>query len=605
MNITARTTLTAKFQRLLLLRRILRLVWQSAPVATVLRLVLLVLQAVFPLALLYLMKVMVDTVTANLHSPNKDFGHLFWLIIALAGVTLASALCGSLAAFLSEVQGLSVTDHVQSLLHVKSVMADLAHYENTQYYDAMHRAQQEAHYRPMRIVNGLTQLAQSGLALVALAGLLFSLHWMIAVVLIAAAVPGTLARLKYSQLLYVWQRQRTPMERQAWYFESILTGEAHAKEVRLFGLGELFIRRYRGLRETLRRERLRLTARRALADLVTQFAGAFAVFGALAYLARQTMLGAITLGGLVMYYQAFQTGQSYLREILGGLADLYEDSLFLTNYYEFLELQPRIVSPPSPRPLPQPMQRGIVFNHVRFSYDGCERPVLNDITLTIHPGEHIAFVGLNGAGKTTLIKLLCRLYDPTAGNITLDGIDLREFDLALWRQQISVLFQDYARYYLTARENIWLGNVLLAPDHDRIVTAAQAAGADRVIGKLPHGYDTRLGKLLHDEQELSIGEWQKIALARTFIRDAQIVVLDEPTSALDAFAEREVVEKFRQLAADRTTILISHRFSTVRMADRIFVLENGGIAESGSHDELMRQGGEYARMFESQALTYS
>ena len=305
-----------------------------------------------------------------------------------------------------------------------------------------------------------------------------------------------------------------------------------------------------------------------------------------------------------MYYQAFQSGQNYLREILGGLADLYKDSLFLANYYEFLELQPHIVSPRSPRPLPQLMQRGIVFDHVRFGYDGSDRPVLNDISLTIHPGEHIALVGANGAGKTTLIKLLCRLYDPTAGNITIDGIDLRELDLALWRRQLSVLFQDYARYYLTARENIWFGNVLLAPDDNRIVAAAQAADADSVIGKLPHGYKTRLGKWLHDEQELSIGEWQKIALARAFVRDAQIVVLDEPTSALDAVAEHEVVQKFQQLAAGRTTILISHRFSTVRLADRIFVLANGCIAESGPHDELMRHGGEYARMFELQSLNY-
>ena len=603
-NPTERLTLTAKLQRLLLLRRIMGLVWRSAPGATLLRLVLLVLQAVFPLLLLYLMKVMVDTVTASLNSPHKDFGHLLWLIVALGGVTLAGSVCGLLAAFVGEVQGLTVTDHVQSLLHVKSTAADLAHYENAQYYDAMHRAQQEAHYRPMRIVNGLTQVAQSGLALVALAGLLFSLHWVIAVVLLVATVPGTLARLKYSQQLFLWQRQRTPTEREAWYFQSILTGEAHAKEIRLFDLGELFIRRFRDLRDTLRTERLRLTARRSLNDLITQVAGAFAIFGALAYLAHQTMLGAITLGGLVMYFQAFQSGQSYLREILGGLANLYEDSLFVTNFYEFLELKPRIVSPPAPRPLPRPIQRGIVFDHVRFGYDGADRPVLNDINLTIYPGEHVAFVGTNGAGKTTLIKLLCRLYDPTAGTITLDGIDLRELDLSLWRRQISVLFQDYARYNLTARENIWLGNIMLKPEDGRVVAAAQAAGADGVIGRLPHAYETRLGKWLHDEQELSIGEWQKIALARAFMRDAQLVVLDEPTSALDAVAEHEVVQKFRQLAAKRTTIIISHRFSTVRMADRIFVMANGCVAESGSHDELMRYGGEYARMFELQALNY-
>jgi ATP-binding cassette subfamily B protein len=595
---------TARRSRLLLLRRLLVLVWQSAPEATLLRLVLLFIQAVLPLASLYLMKLMIEAVTASLRSPSIGFGHVLWLIAGLGGVTLAIGLCGSLAVLVGEVQGLAVTDCVQSLLHAKSVAVDLAHYENAQYYDAMHRAQQEAHYRPMHIVDGLARIAQSGLGLAALAGLLFSLHWVIAAVLLVAAVPGALLRLKYSQQLYLWQRRRTPTERQAWYFQSLLTGEAHAKEIRLFDLGSLFIRRFNDLREILRRERLHLTMRTALTELSAKFAGLFAIFGTLAYLAYKTVQGTISLGGLVMYYQAFQNGQNYLQEVLGGLANLYEDSLFLTNLYEFLDWQPRVVTPCSPHPLPRPMQHGITFNHVHFGYDGSSRAVLDDVTLTIRPGEHIALVGANGAGKTTLIKLLCRLYDPTRGSITLDGIDLRELDLAVWRRQISVLLQDYARYYLTARDNIWLGNTLLAPDDGRIEASACASGADSVIRKLPHGYETRLGKWLDDEQELSIGEWQKIALARAFIRISPIVVLDEPTSALDASAEYEVFQKFRQLADGRMTILVSHRFSTVRMAGCIYVLANGRITETGSHDELMQRGGEYARMFELQARNY-
>jgi ATP-binding cassette subfamily B protein len=305
-----------------------------------------------------------------------------------------------------------------------------------------------------------------------------------------------------------------------------------------------------------------------------------------------------------MYYQAFQRGQGYLRDILGGLANLYEDSLFLANLYEFLDLRSRVAEPSAPRPLPKPMQRGIAFEHVGFAYAGAAQPVLDDITLTIRPGEHIALVGANGAGKTTLVKLLCRLYDPTAGRITLDGIDLREFRTAALRREISVIFQDYARYHLTVRENIWLGNIALTSDDGAILDAAAAAGADTVIGKLPQGYETQLGKWFDAGQELSIGEWQKIALARAFVRDAQILVLDEPTSALDAAAEYEVFQMFRALAAGRTTLLISHRFSTVRMADRIFVLADGKIVEAGSHEELLRRGGEYARMFELQASNY-
>lgn len=427
---------------------------------------------------------------------------------------------------------------------------------------------------------------------------------MIAVVLLVAAVPGTLARLKYSRQLYAWQRQRTQLERQNWYFQALLTGEAHAKEIRLFDLGGLFIQRFNDLREILRLERLRLMMHRAFTELTAQFAGLLAIFGALVYLTYQTVRGTITLGGLVMYYQAFQNGQNYLHEVLKGLADLYEDSLFLTNLYEFLEMQPRVVSPSAPHAMPQPVQRGIAFRNVHFGYDNSGSAVLDDVSFSIRPGEHIALVGANGAGKSTLIKLLCRLYDPTKGNITLDGIDLKELDLVGWRRQISVLFQDYARYYLSARENIWLGNTQLKPDDQKIETAARVAGADDVIKKLPHGYETRVGKWLDEGQELSIGEWQKIALARAFFRESPIVVLDEPTSALDAAAEYEVFQKFRQLAQGRMTILVSHRFSTVRMADCIYVLANGRIAESGSHDELMRRGGEYARMFELQAGNY-
>jgi ATP-binding cassette subfamily B protein len=597
-------SLAPKLKRFLLLRRAVRLVWQSAPGWTSASVVLLVVQGILPLAQLYLLKLIVDAVTAALQTSNRNLDNIIWLIVALGGVTLISALAGSLASLVGEVQGQTVTDHVASVIHAKSVEVDLAYYENSQYYDTLHRAQQESAYRPTRIVNGLVQVGQSSLTLLALVGLLFSLHWLIAVVLLIAAVPGTLVRLRYSQQLYAWQRRRTSTERQAWYFQWMLVGEPHAKEIRLFNLGALFIQRFSDLRATLRRERLHLATRRVFIDLLTQFAGTFAIFGALAYIAFQTVLGAITLGDLVMYYQAFQRGQAYLRDILSGLANLYEDSLFLTNLYEFLDLKPRVVVAPSPRALPKTIQRGIAFEHVRFEYADANHTTLDDITLTIRPGEHIALVGANGAGKTTLVKLLCRLYDPTAGRITIDGIDLRELDPTELRRQVSVIFQDYAHYHLTARENIWLGNTALASTDDKVMQAARDAGADALIDKLPHGYDTRLGQWFDDGQELSIGEWQKIALARAFIRDAQILVLDEPTSALDANAEHQDFQKFRALAAGRTTILISHRFSTVRMADCIYVLAGGKITEAGSHDALMRRGGEYARMFELQAGNY-
>jgi ATP-binding cassette subfamily B protein len=596
--------LTTRLHRLLLLRRAVILVWRASPGWTVASLILLVLQSVLPLASLYLLKLIVDAVTAALKSPQPDFNHTLLLILGMGAVTLAGALAASLASLVSEVQGQSVTDYMASIINAKSVQADLAYYENPQYYDTLHRAQQEASYRPTHILNGLVQVAQSSLTLLALLGLLLSLHWIVAAVLLLAAVPGVFVKLRYSQQLYAWQRQRTSSERQSWYIQWLLTAEQHAKEIRLFNLGELFIRRFRDLRTFLRNERLRLVRHRSRNELLTQAMATLATFGALAYIAYQAVHAALTLGDLVMYYQAFQRGQSYLASILGGLAGLYEDSLFLTNLYEFLDLQPRVVEPSIPRPLTFPLQQGIAFEHVRFAYAGSDRPVLDDISLEIRPGEHIALVGVNGAGKTTLVKLLCRLYDPSAGRITLDGVDLREFATTDLRRQISVVFQDYARYQLSARENIWLGNTALPPDDGRIVEAAQAADAHALINGLPHGYDTLLGNWFEEGHELSIGQWQKIALARAFIRDAQILVLDEPTNALDAEAEYAVFQQFRRLAAGRTTVLISHRFSTVRMADRIFMLAGGRITESGSHAELMQRRGEYARLFTLQAGNY-
>ncbi|MBM3166612.1 MAG: ABC transporter ATP-binding protein [Chloroflexi bacterium] len=595
-----------RIQRALQLKRAVRLVWRSGPGWTMASLALLVVQGVLPLLSLYLMKLVVDAVTTGLATPDKGvaFRQVALLIGLMGAVTLVGALCRSLAGLVSEAQAQVVTDYISDILHAKSIEVDLEYYESSQYYDTLHRAQQEAPYRPTRIVNGLAQVGQSGISLLAMAALLFSFHWGVAAILFAAVVPGVLVRLRYAGKMYRWQRQRTPAERRAWYFHWLLTGDVQAKEVRLFDLGSLFMRRFRDLRQQLRRERLEITTRRSVAELVTQASATLAVFGSYAFIAYRAVQGTITLGDLVMYYQAFQRGQGFLQEMLGGLAGLYEDNLFLSNLYEFLDLKPKVVEPHHPRPVPQPLQTGIVFDHVSFQYPTGTREVLEDITLTIRPGEHIALVGENGAGKTTLIKLLCRLYDPTEGIITLDGLDLRQFATAALRREISVIFQDYARYHLTARENIWFGDVDLPPDDERIIAAARDSGADGVITGLPQGYETTLGKWFEDGEELSIGEWQKVALARAFLRAAQIIVLDEPTSALDAQAEYEVFKKFRQLAEGRTAILISHRFSTVRLADYIYVLEDGRISESGTHDELVRCGGMYAHLFETQAQYY-
>lgn len=588
------------------LKRALSLVWQSAPGWTLVSGFLVVLQGTLPLASLYLMKLIVDSVTAGMNSANQEtaFGHILFFISLAVGVAFFAALSRSVSSVVSEAQAALVSDHILDLLHAKSIEADLEYYENPKYYDTLHRAQNDAPFRPTRIVNSLVQIGQSSLSLVAVFGLIASLSWIVALALTITAVPTALVRLAYSDKTYRWQRACTAKERKTWYFHWLLTSDSHAKEIRLFELGPLFIKRYHNLRKELRTERLSITARRSAADLMAQTIGVVAIFGGFVFIVQRAFQGSITLGDLVMYFGALQQGQSFLSSLLNGFAGLYEDNLFLTTLYEFLDLKPAVKESLNPVPVPNKMKDGISFEHVGFCYPDQGTRVLEDINLHISSGQVIALVGENGSGKTTLIKLLCRLYDPTDGRIALDGIDLRDLRISDLRKEISVVFQDYTHYNLTARENIWFGSVDTAVDTEDILQAAECSGADRVIGRLDKGYETILGKWFEDGTELSIGEWQKVALARAFLRDSQLIVLDEPTSSLDPKAEDEIFKKFRKLAAGRTAVIISHRLSTVRAADCIYFLKGGRIVENGSHDTLMSLDGEYAQLFKIQSQHY-
>jgi ATP-binding cassette subfamily B protein len=590
------------------LKQVLLLVWQSGPGWTIASLILFIIQGILPLLSLYLLKLVVDAAAAadiaTVANEEVAFGKVAFLIALAGAVALVGALLQSLTRLVNEAQTLKIADHVYEILHAKAIEADMECYENAQYYDKLHRAQQDAPHRTYLIIRDLFTICQSGISLLAMAGLLLAFHWGVVVVLLLAAIPGIFVRLKYAKKMYRWQRQRTSAVRRSRYFSRVLTEDKHAKEIRLLDLGSLFSRWFRKEREQLRREQIGIVTQRSIAELVTEASSTIAIFGAFAFIAYRTLLGTITLGDLVMYYMAFQRALVFLRGLLMGLAGLYEDTLFVSNLYEFLEVKPKVVEPQHPKPVPQPIQKNIILEHIKFKYPTSTRPVLDDVSLSIRPGEHIALVGENGSGKTTLVKLLCRLYDPTQGRITLDGIDLREFKTTALRSKISVVFQDYVQYQLTARQNIWLGNIEHPPEHEQIITAALHSGADEVIRSLPQGYETLLGKWFEEGEELSIGQWQKIAIARAFLREAQIIILDEPTSALDAKAEFEIFKQYHQLTKDRTAILISHRLSTVRMVDTIYVLENGRIVEHGHHDDLIRRGGSYAQLFEKQARHY-
>lgn len=583
----------------------LRLVWQSSPDWTVIRLVLITLQGLLPLASIYLIKLLVDGVTEGLiAAPQVMLRQLTPLLVGLALITLVTLLCNAFSELVNTAQTQRVSDYMRGVLHAKSIEIDLAYYENPRYHDTLQRAQQEATYRPNQILMRLAQVGQNSISLVAMMGLLLTLHWGIAGVLLVAAVPNIFVRFRYTRKLYKWQRTWTPVERQSMYLSWLVTAETFAKEIRLFDLGNLFNQRFNRLRGKLYNAKLRLMTQRSLSFLFANVLSGAMVGVIYGYLLHQTLHGTFQLGDLVLYHQALQRGQSSIKALMTGISGLHEDNLFLANLYEFLDLKPQVTSATVAKAMPVPLRRGIVFEQVSFSYADTSRQALRDVSLSVNPGETIALVGENGSGKTTLIKLLCRLYDPTQGRITMDGIDLRELDIHDLRRHISVVFQDYAKYHLSAHDNIWLGNTHLDPNDSQIIAAAKQAGAHEVITQLPEGYETTLGKLFNGGEELSIGQWQKVALARAFLRDSQLIVLDEPTSAMDPKAEYEVFKTFRELIQDQAAILITHRLSTVRMADRIYVMDHGHIVESGTHAELMQQQGTYAHLFNTQAQNY-
>ena len=584
------------------LQRAAYLAWQSSPRWTTIGFGLLLIQGLLPIGQLYLMKCLVDTLTVGT-APGALQAAIFW-IGAIGLSTLIGDGCSALSKLAQTIQTETIGDRVHSLLHAKSIAVDLEYYENADYYNTFHRAQAQAAYRAQMALSGLVQVGQSSLSLLGILALLTSLNWLIPLLLLGATIPSIWIRFRYTGKAYGRISAWTESERQTDYFHTLLTTAPAAKEIRLFNLGNLFSRWFETLRTNIRQEKIQLASQQSEIDLITNGSATLAVLCACGITAQQAIAGTITLGGFIMYYQAFQRGQGFLRELLSHVVSLYENSLFLQDFYLFLDLPSRLVEPLSPQPLPEIWQAGFCLENVGFDYANSQRSVLKNIDLKIAPGEVIAIVGANGAGKTTLIKLLCRLYAPTTGRITLDGIDLHDYAPQDLQRQISVLFQDYLHYQLTVSENIWLGNIEVDPTPERIGQAANLAGAKDTIDRLPYGLDTRLGNLFDGGEELSIGQWQKIALARAFLRDAQLIILDEPTSALDPKAEAEVFDKFRQLIAGRMGVIVSHRLSTIKMVDRIFVLENGRFIESGSHDELMQNQGAYARLFTTQAQHY-
>jgi ATP-binding cassette subfamily B protein len=493
------------------------------------------------------------------------------------------------------VQSELLQDHINGLIHQKSAEADLAFYEFPDYYDHLHRARSEASYRPVALLENFGSLFQNGITLIAMGAILLPLGPWLSLALVVSTLPALFVVVRYALREYQWRQRTTADERRTWYYGWVLTAVETAAELRLFGLGKHFQNAFQTLRKRLRDERLLLARRQSLAELSAAILALLITGAALAWMVWKAMHGIVTLGDLALIYVAFNQGQRLMRTLLESAGQLYANSLFLGNLFEFLALKPIIAEPPAESArTPETLNEEISFQRVSFRYPQSQHLALDNFSLTIPARRIVALVGPNGAGKSTLVKLLCRFYDPEEGRIEIDQTDIKQIATPYLRKLITVLFQQPVHYNATVRENIAYGSLERQPEQHEIEAAVRAAGAEEIVARQPDGYESMLGKLYSGGTELSVGEWQRIALARAFLRRAPIIILDEPTSALDPWAEADWLQRFRQLASGRTALVITHRFTTAMYADEIHVMDAGKIVESGTHDELISQNGRYA-----------
>ncbi|HEY1695988.1 MAG TPA: ABC transporter ATP-binding protein [Polyangiaceae bacterium] len=580
----------------------LRLVWRSSPTQTVALAVLTLVGGLVPLGIAYAGKRIVDAVVA--HDRGET---LRWVLFEL-GLVVALALVQRGLALIRNILGLRLGVDINVSILEKAQGLELHFFEDPEFYDKLTRARREASSRPISLITGAFGLVQSLITLVGYGALLVRFSGWAVLALCVATIPATIAEMRFSKLAFKIRNWRSPESRRLMYLEYVLANDEHAKEVKLFGVGPMLLDRYKVLSEEFYDEDRKLYLRRAKWTQVLSLIGTGTFYAAYAAMAIMTAAGALTLGNMTMYVLAFRQGQQAFQSALGGIGDIYEHNLYMSNLWEFLAIADagaaaRLQSPGTAAA--EQGAKGLVLEDLGFRYPGKDAWALRHVDLTIAPGASLALVGQNGAGKTTLVKLLTRLYEPTEGRIVLDGRDLREWDPLTLRKRFGVLFQDFNQYQLKVRENVGMGSVEHMDEEPRVERAVERGGATDVVSALPSGLDAPLGRWFQDGTELSGGQWQKIALARAFMREeADILVLDEPTAALDAEAEHAVFTRFRELAQGRTTVVISHRFPTVRMASTIVVLDHGTVAEKGSHEELVALGGTYARMFALQAEGY-
>jgi ATP-binding cassette subfamily B protein len=587
--------------------RVLRLVWSTDRRLTLGLALTNVFQSLLPVAQVWLAGRLIDHVADGIRdSANADDHIRSVVVLAIIQllIFLGSSLFQGVGNFSQQLLQERVSIVVQSQIMTHANTLDLADFENATYYDQLQEAQRESQRRPVMMVAQVFGLARSLITFGSMIALLASLSWWIAALTLLSPIPAFISDSRYGWQGFGMMRRHSPIRRAMSYLTSLMTSDQYAKEVKIFAAGDHFIARYNAVAEGYYTETKNLLIRRYSASFGWGSLTTLASSGTFLYVAVLAIRGQVTLGALTVYTQAASQVQTAFQGILGGIQGIYENGLYLSTLADLMDRSPRIAAPVQPVPVSVPFTRGIEFQNVTYRYPDRDAKALDDVSFVIEPGETIALVGQNGAGKSTIVKLIGRLYDPDEGRILVNGVDIREYDPAALRRQISVMFQDYATYQFSAADNIGIGNVELMTEQALIEEAARRAGADAVIERLPAGYQTALGKWFEGGHQLSGGEWQKVALARAFMRDTQIMILDEPTAALDARAEYELFARIQDLTTGKIALYISHRFSTARVADRIFVLERGRLMQAGTHDDLMAESGTYADLFELQAASY-
>jgi ATP-binding cassette, subfamily B, bacterial len=581
----------------------LGLLWITSQGLTIALIILTVSSGLLPAVVAYIGKLIVDSVVVAAHSGLAIDRSLALRYVGAEAVVIMLTAAGQRGLIVCQsLLRVLLGQRVNVLILEKALTLDLAHFEDSEFYDKITQARSEASSRPLALINRTFGLGQAALTLLTFSGLLLHLSAWAVLILVVAAIPSFIAETRFSGHAFRLFRWRSPETRQQHYLETLLAREDYAKEVQLYQLGPLLLQRYRDIFAKLYGEDRQLTITKGLWSYLLGLLSTGTFYAAYAWIVTQAIAGQITLGEMTMYLVVFRQGQSTFTSTLTSIGGMYEDNLYLANLYEFLE-----------QPLPRSLGRltqgikpdGIRFEQVSFSYPGSQQPILKNISLHLRPGEKLAIVGENGSGKTTLIKLLTRLYIPSSGRILLDGVDLNDWDIDVLRRRLGVIFQNFVQYQFTVGENVGVGDVEHLDDRSEWELAATKGMAKSFIDRLPQEFDTQLGKWFKGGQELSGGQWQKIALSRAFMRSgADILVLDEPTAAMDAEAEMQIFNHFRSLTQNQIVVLISHRFSTVRMADQIMVMAAGEIIEQGTHEQLLANDGRYAHLFAMQAAGY-